>query len=50
VTNPNKAKTPAPKFIGVGHVLLPGQPGYDEALARIKARKAEQEKTKETKK
>lgn len=44
----NETKTPAPELQGVGKCLLPGEPGYDEALKRIQAaKKARDEQAKE---
>lgn len=44
MSQPNQAKVPGAKFQGVGHCLLPGEPGYDEALKRIQeAKKAREE-------
>lgn len=45
-----KTNTTPPKFQGTGKCLLPGEPGYDEALKRVlAAKKAREEQEKKNK-
>ena len=39
---PHRIGSPKVRVQGTGTVINPGDPGYDEALARINARKAQE--------